>query len=294
MSNTESASTVVQREIVAADGRAIVAKFFLPQGEPKGAVLIASAMGVSQKYYAAFAAWLSAQGFVAATFDYRGTGLSLRGRLRDVGADILDWARLDCAAMVDALAPHANGGPVFWVGHSLGGQIFPLVPNRASLSKIITVATGSGYWRENAPPLRRRVWWLWYVAVPVALRVYGYFPGKRLRKVGDLPRGVIEQWRRWCLNRDYAIGVEGDEVRQQFASVDLPVVSLSFTDDEYMSARNVSAIHGCFARSAVTLTRLAPKDVGATRIGHFGFFRAAFEQSLWATYLLPELRAVTR
>lgn len=284
-------STVEQREIAGADGRVIVAKFFLPSSEPQGAVLIASAMGVSQKYYAAFASWLADEGFVAATFDYRGTGLSLRGSLRGFVTDIIEWARLDCAAMVDALARCAEGGPVLWIGHSLGGQIFPLVPNRACLSKIITVATGSGYWKENSPPLRRRVWWMWYVAVPIAVRLFGYFPGKRLRKVGDLPRGVIEQWRRWCLDRNYAVGVEGEEVRQQFASVDLPVVSLSFTDDEYMSARNVSAIHGCFAKSAVTLTRLAPKDVGVPRIGHFGFFRPAFEKSLWARYVLPELRA---
>jgi hypothetical protein len=30
-------------------------------------------------------------------------------------------------------------------------------------------------------------------------------------------------------------------------------------------------------------------DVGAGRIGHFGFFRPRFEQSMWAPHLLPEL-----
>jgi hypothetical protein len=34
---------------------------------------------------------------------------------------------------------------------------------------------------------------------------------------------------------------------------------------------------------------IAPIDIGAERIGHFGFFNARFEQSLWQTYLLPEL-----
>mgnify|MGYP003477633532 CR=1 FL=1 len=31
-----------------------------------------------------------------------------------------DWARLDCAAMIDALPR-----PLYWIGHSLGGQILP-------------------------------------------------------------------------------------------------------------------------------------------------------------------------
>ena len=137
--------------------------------------------------------------------------------------------------------------------------------------------------------LRSRAWWLWYVIAPLAVRVFGYFPGRRLRKVGDLPRGVMEQWRRWCLNREYAVGAEGGRVRALYASLDLPIVSLSFTDDEYMSARNTESIHGFFVNAPRTMIRIAPRDIGAARIGHFGFFRPAFEDSLWKSRLLPEL-----
>jgi predicted alpha/beta hydrolase len=37
------------------------------------------------------------------------------------------------------------------------------------------------------------------------------------------------------------------------------------------------------------MKRIAPRDIGVRRIGHFGFFRAAFERSLWRPHLLPEL-----
>jgi predicted alpha/beta hydrolase len=154
---------------------------------------------------------------------------------------------------------------------------------------MVTVATGSGYWRENSPPLRRTAWWLWYVIAPLSVRLFGYFPGKRLRKVGDLPRGVMQQWRRWCLNREYAVGAEGDQVRTLYASVNLPIVSLSFTDDEYMSARNTASIHSFFVNAPLKMKRIAPSDIGAGRIGHFGFFRPTFEGSLWRSHLLPEL-----
>jgi len=278
-----------QQEIITADGHMIIGRLFVPEKQPKGAVLIAPAMGAPQNYYAPFAAWLRSQGFLAATFDYRGTGLSRRGSLRGFDANIIDWARLDCAAMVETLSARAPGRPLYWVGHSLGGQILPFVPNRGRVSKMVTVATGSGYWRENSPPLRRTVWWLWYVIAPLSVRLFGYFPGKRLRKVGDLPRGVMEQWRRWCLNREYAVGAEGDRVRTLYASVKLPIVSFSFIDDEYMSARNTESIHSFFANAPLKMKRLAPKDIGARRIGHFGFFRPAFESSLWGSHLLPEL-----
>jgi predicted alpha/beta hydrolase len=278
-----------QQEIVTADGHMIIGRFFVPGEQPKGAVLIAPAMGTPQTYYAPCAAWLATQGFLAATFDYRGTGLSRRGSLRGFNADIIDWARLDCAAMVETLSARVSGRPLYWVGHSLGGQILPFVPNRGRVAKMVTVATGSGYWRDNSAPLRRTVWWLWYVITPLSVRLVGYFPGKRLRKVGDLPRGVMEQWRRWCLNREYAVGAEGDQVRTLYASVNVPIVSLSFVDDEYMSARNTESIHSFFVNAPRKMKRIAPKDIGAERIGHFGFFRPTFESSLWRAYLLPEL-----
>ena len=246
-------------------------------------MLIVPAMGCGQDYYKAFASWLATQGFTVATFDYRGTGRSRPQALRGFKADIFDWARLDCAAMIDALPER----PLYWIGHSLGGQILPLVPNRESITKAVTVATGSGYWRENSPRIRPMAWWLWFVVTPLVLPLWGYFPGKTLRKVGDLPKGVMQQWRRWCLDPEYAVGAEG--MRAQYAAVRTPIVSLSFCDDEMMSLRNTQSIHGFYSGAPRTMKRIAPQDVGAKRIGHFGFFRPAYEGSLWRQHLLPEL-----
>jgi predicted alpha/beta hydrolase len=281
------------QDITASDGTAIAARFFAPAGEARGAVLIVPAMGTPQDYYRPFAEWLAAQGYWSATFDYRGSGLSRRGALRGFKADLFDWARLDCAAMVDALAARAGSAPLYWIGHSLGGQILALVPNRERVAKAITIATGSGYWLENVPALRLRVWWLWFFLVPVTLRLFGYFPGRALRKVGDLPRGVMAQWRRWCLDRDYAVGAEGERVRAQYAAVRTPIVSLSFADDEMMSLRNTESIHGFYSAAPRTMRRIAPGDIGVARIGHFGFFRARFADALWRRYVLPELAGET-
>jgi predicted alpha/beta hydrolase len=37
------------------------------------------------------------------------------------------------------------------------------------------------------------------------------------------------------------------------------------------------------------MKRLSPKDIGVKHIGHFGFFRHRFADSLWQQHLLPEL-----
>ncbi len=271
--------------VATGDGLALGATVFGDAHAAAAGVLIVPAMGVEQNYYAPFAQWLAAQGFFVITFDYRGIARSrpvqYQRSLRGFDADVLTWARNDCAAMIDYAAQCVGAKPLLWIGHSLGGQILGLVPNRARVAAMVTIATGSGYWLQNNPQLRRYVWWLWFFAAPLSVRLFGYFPGRRLGKIGDLPAGVMKQWRAWCLNRNYAVGVEGEAVRRDFAAISTPILSLSFTDDEFMSARNTESIHGFYAAAPRQMERIDPRAIGERRIGHFGFFRERFAQTLW-------------
>ena len=91
----------------------------------------------------------------------------------------------------------------------------------------------------------------------------------------------MKQWRRWCLDREYLVGAQGADVRRDYAALTTPILSLSFTDDEYMSARNIESIHGFYASAPREMRRLHPRDVGEKRIGHFGFFRRRLADKLW-------------
>lgn len=44
----------------------------------------------------------------------------------------------------------------------------------------------------------------WNVAVPAASSIFGYFPGSKLRIVGDLPTSVMQEWRAWA-NQPYYV-----------------------------------------------------------------------------------------
>jgi predicted alpha/beta hydrolase len=169
-------------------------------------------MGVRQHYYASFAAWLASQGWRVTTFDYRGSGDSAPATLRGFRADLFDWTR-DYEAAIDHAHAALPGLPLYLLGHSLGAQLPGLLTNKHKVSGLLSVAAGSGYWRENAPQLKRMILYFWYVAVPLFTRLFGYFPGRKLRKVGDLPVGVIMQWRKWCLNPRYSVGAEGELAR---------------------------------------------------------------------------------
>jgi predicted alpha/beta hydrolase len=270
--------------LVSSDGASLAARRFHPaDGSPvHGGVVIGGAMGVRQDYYEPFARWLAGQGYVVLTFDYRGVGDSLPlGRsLRGFDADLFAWAR-DFDRVIEALDREIPALPIYLIGHSLGAQLPGLLTQRHRIAGLVSVASGSGYWRDNAPALRRTVLYLWYVLVPIATLLCGYFPGRRLGKVGDLPRGVMLQWRRWCLNPRYHVGAEGAPVRDRFASVRFPLVALSMTDDEMMTERGTRVLVDCYANAPRRIERIAPADVQVPRIGHFGFFRHQFQSSLW-------------
>lgn len=267
------------------DGFELAAHTFGDSVRCRAGVLVVGAMGVEQNYYRDFARWLAERDYFVVTFDYRGMGHSrpaaYRDSLRGFDSDVTTWATRDVPAAVDFIAERIGTRPVLWLGHSLGGQILGQVPNRERVAAMVTVATGSGYWIQNAWRLRWIAWWLWFVVAPLATRWAGYFPGRGLRKVGDLPAGVMRQWRQWCLNRDYCVGALGPDVREQYARVTTPILALTFTDDEFMSRLNTESMHGFYTAAPREMRRIAPQEVGARRIGHFGFFRQRNAERLW-------------
>jgi predicted alpha/beta hydrolase len=271
-------------ELQATDGTRIAARVYAPSVAPTACVLIGPAMGVRQDYYAPFAQWLAHQGYLAMSFDYRGVGdsrpSSARLSLRGYNADLYDWAH-DFDAAIEHLTATAPAVPLYIVGHSLGAQLPGMLEHRDRIAGLVSIGAGSGYWRDCAPPLKRVSLYFWFVLVPVATALFGYFPGKKIGKVGDLPRGVVMQWRRWCLNPRYHVGAEGLKLRESFASARFPLVALSMTDDELMTERGTRVLIDCYENSPRELLRIAPADVQVRRIGHFGFFRDQFQSTLW-------------
>lgn len=266
--------------IASVDGTRIAARVFEPAGPGRGSVVIGGAMGVRQDYYAPFAQWLAEQGWRVTTFDYRGSGDSAPKSLRGFRADLFDWAR-DYETVVDhahAALPHR---PLYLLGHSLGAQLPGLLGNQHKIDGLLGVAAGSGYWRENAPQLKRYVLYFWFVLVPFATRVFGYFPGRKLKKVGDLPAGVVLQWRRWCLSPRYSVSAEGDAVRQRYANARFPVHAVSITDDEMMTLRGTHSLVDLYENAPRAVRRVSPADVGVRRLGHFGAFRSEHAGSMW-------------
>jgi predicted alpha/beta hydrolase len=263
-------------------GGRILWRVHAPAQPTAGLVVIGGAMGVPQSHYARFARWLAARGWRVVTFDYRshGASLPLGPSLRASRATLNDWA-----ADYEALTAHARAqwpeGALHLIGHSLGAQLPGLFERPERIDGLVAIASGSGYWRHYPPRQRRRAPLFWWGIVPVATRMAGYFPGRRLGMVGDLPPGVMRQWRRWCLHPEYSVGVEGAVVRARYARVAFPIRAFWLTDDEMLSEASLRDLLRLYAGAPHTVQRIDPQAHGLRRVGHLGWFREAAQATLW-------------
>jgi predicted alpha/beta hydrolase len=141
------------------------------------------------------------------------------------------------------------------------------------------VAAQSGYWRLYPSPRKQGWAFLWFVAAPLVIHVYGYFPAKLFGLGENLPAGVISEFGSWCCNPLYI--ANSADVRQRFAEPRMPMLAYSIDDDVTAPQRAVEGLLALYSNAAIVRRHIKPKDVGVKRLGHFGFFRDSVSESLW-------------
>ena len=124
--------SMTEVSIPATDGYALGGSIFVPDPatDNGSVVLISAAVGVKRGYYARYAQYLAEEGFLAVTYDYRGIGDSLNGRLRDSDATMRDWGEKDLAGAIAWARGHYPGRKLLLVGHSVASVIATLDTNR--------------------------------------------------------------------------------------------------------------------------------------------------------------------
>jgi predicted alpha/beta hydrolase len=123
-----------------------------------------------------------------------------------------------------------------------------------------------------------------HLAVPLLTPVFGYFPGKRLRMVGDVPGPAMRQWTRWCRHPDFAWGAEPGRVLASLQSAAFRIEAFGFTDDEAITETCVRKLLQALPRAPSSLQVVSPRDVGLRAIGHLGAFRPESSSALWPLF----------
>lgn len=279
---TPTAAPVPVRFPAAGASYSLAGSLFEPTGAAQGAVLIAGAMGVPQRFYAGFANLLRERGVAVLTFDYHGIGASAPASLRGFEASIHGWGEQDLGGAVDFLQTRFPGVPVQYVGHSVGGQLLGLVPRWERLDSALLIASQSGFWRLWPGATKYAMWLMWNAAIPVLTGALGFFPMGRLGQGEDLPAGVAREWAKWGRHPKYVISHAEAHGIRGYAEFDRPLRSVAIADDSYAPVPTVRALYDHYLSAPKDFVVVDPRSVGAKKIGHFGFFRSRFRDTLWA------------
>lgn len=268
-------------QITASDGYKLAATLYLPPpGKPVTAgVVVNSATGVHRRFYARFATFLAEHcGYAVLTYDFRGIGGSRPPDFRTFNAQLRDWPLLDMPAAIAWMQQQIKPPRMLLIGHSAGGNLIGLIPNLRTIDAVVLVCAQLGYWRLWPATVRYALAATWYFAVPVLSRLFGYVPGW-LGAGQHWPRGIAVELARWCRHPDYLFGDPSLDTHR-YAEFDAPMLAMTFSDDPHATLAASEHLLVRFPRARITRRHVEPAEIGARRIGHFGFFRPYCE-ALW-------------
>ena len=257
---------------------------FPSKSDTNKVVLIAPATGVKQTFYESFANHLSENGLTVFTFDYGGIGDSKQSPLSQFNTSALNWGQNDLQSVIEYVTEQYKGSELIIIGHSIGGQIIGLAPSSTQAKKIIMICAQSGYWKLWSGMERIKMWATWNIIFPTLTNIFGYFPGKKVSGMEDLPKGVALEWRRWCLSPNYLF----DHVKEKhlhYDSITCPIISYSVDDDSYAPRKAVDWLSTKYRNAQIVRNHLEPSKIRVRKLGHFGFFQKRNSEALWGEVL---------
>jgi Predicted alpha/beta hydrolase len=252
-----------------------------------GSVVINCATGVQARYYHRYASFLARHGFHVLTYDYRGIGLSRPESLRHLRCGWRHWGELDFDAAVQLVTEKQPSLPVQVVGHSIGGFLPGYAASASRIHRMLTVGAQHAYWRDYHPPRRMGYLLRWHLVMPAITGIYGYFPGRRLGWLEDLPAGVAYSWS--FGGRQLASRLDQEErqvVVSRFADVRAPILAVSVSDDPFATKPAMRRALDYYTGSRAISVMLEPADLGVEKIGHFDLFHDRHASGFWLDTLL--------
>ncbi|WVH09647.1 MAG: Hydrolase, alpha/beta fold family [Fluviibacter phosphoraccumulans EoVTN8] len=287
-SKQDSNAAVIHRQpyvFEAVDGFPLHGHLWRADSQPHTTLLINPATGVVARYYNRYAAFLARAGFVVLTYDYRGIGASKPKSLRGFCATKHDWGALDCEAAIQYLSKSYPQLKMMAVCHSIGGFALGLAPSAAKIHRVLFVGCQYAYWNDYRWLVRVPMWMNWHIVMPFLTKIFGYFPGKTLRWLEDLPAGVAMEWairfhpafhKRYDRLSHAMEPAEGFELEARMGAIEADILAIADSNDPFATVSATTRLLKYFKKSNREFVRINRRKRGLPKLGHFGFFHDRF------------------
>jgi len=223
------------------DGFKLNAKHFKSEQCDK-LIIIASAMAVPSRKYEKFAKHCAENGLSAVVFDFRGVESNSKN-MKD--ASIEQWVD-DIASLVDYFDDQYE--TVNYLGHSIGAQIFGLIPNYNKIAKTIFVCASTGTWWKSKPlALFLQAAFVMNVYIPLSNKLFGYTNTKLIKMGVNMPKTASSQWAKWCRSPNYIESCRDDFSNYSHDKIAKNILNITVTDDTIATPKTnaeLKAIYG--------------------------------------------------
>lgn len=247
-------------------------------------LVIAPAFGVPQSFYRDFSQYIASKGLNVLTFDYRNTSADndnprQKGQ-NSLGLKLSDWGTKDIDEIL-AFAVTQNR-PIYYLGHSIGGQLLGLSKYTAQIKKAMFVGVSAPYWKRWPFPAKLKVLTASHLLIPSVAALTKHFPAKQLGLGNQvIPSPLFTQWAGWMRKPDYHLDKSFGLNQQHYADLRCELLSLGFSDDTLAPKQNIAHLLSFYPNAKSQIEIIEPKSIATKSIGHTGFFKKRFENSLW-------------
>ena len=170
------------------------------------------------------------------------------------------------------------------LGHSIGGTLIGMSSKACLVNALINIGAQTAYYKDWSKG-RFKLYFLWHVVFPTITGLFGYFPGKKMGLLEDIPKGVVKQWHARRKNPDMVEQLQVAGIKTYFNQFKGTLLTLAIADDIIGTEPAIKRIHELFKNGNRNWETIHPSDFGVDEIGHFGFFKKKFKETLWVKTL---------
>ncbi|MBU50637.1 MAG: alpha/beta hydrolase [Deltaproteobacteria bacterium] len=271
MTMTAHNVTRSQHTVSTSDGASSTLDVFRSDNEQAPVFCCFPAMGVKATYYDSLAEALSAQGYHVVLTDLRGNGTSSVRAAKGVDFGYYELVKMDWPAVHKQVIEMFPTQLIFFLGHSLGGQLSCLYMGTEPSLRIdgcILVASCSVYFQNWPAPALLRVLFGTQFARGIA-RFFGFFPGKQFGFGYREARALIRDWSHQARTGIYKDLRGGVDFETPLREVKTPLLAISFEGDELAPFAAVEHLINKLSKAPKEHIHITTQETAGEQIDHF-------------------------
>lgn len=268
--------------ITTSDGYELSALEVVPSDRNVSAVVqVHAGTNMAKEFYLKYATFLAEDyGLAVVLFDYRSVRESRSKSLRGFKTSVADWGT-DAESVLQWIRSKYSRLRIHLFAHSMGGQIYGLMPSWDSFYNVVFIASSSGNYNNFIPSYRFKSRLMSNSMFPIVLPLLGYAPGW-LGLGPDLAKGVAKDW--WHVSKQnmlMADHLKAQRPDHSYDAINKEISAIFFSDDHMATAKTVPNIQRSYPNATVKTQVITPDMYRLQKLGHFGLFKKWSKGDLW-------------